>query len=123
MAKKKFVVTVLTNCPDPARREEFERWYMHTHLPDLKETAGLIRARRFKNRTSEDDPSQSLTLYEFEHEDPDECVQQLFMTAAGTIGQGRHIDAFELKGLYQWEEIDPNSLKPLEKLDYPTQML
>jgi len=80
MAKKKLVLTVLTSCPDPNRREGFERWYMHTHLPDLKDTVGLIRERRFKNRTGED-PSQTMTLYEFEHDNLDKCVAQLSATA------------------------------------------
>ena len=26
---------VFTNCTDPARDEEFNRWYTHTHVPDL----------------------------------------------------------------------------------------
>ena len=118
MAKKKMVLTVLTGCPDPKRREEFERWYMHTHLPDLKNTVGLVRARRFKNRVDEN-PSQTMTIYEFEHNNLDECIGALQQSAGEAIVNGRHIDIFDLKGFYMWEEIEPSSLKPLEKVDYP----
>jgi hypothetical protein len=115
MAKKKAVLVVFTNCPDPKRREEFERWYMHMHLPDLKNTKGLVRVRRFKNRDPKDDPSQSMTFYEFETDDIDASINELQNTAAMAFTKGRHIDIFDLKGMYQFEEIDPKSLKPLEK--------
>ena len=114
MTKKKMALTILVNCPDPERREEFERWYIHTHLPDLKDTVGLVRARRFKNRTSEDDPSQSMTLYEFESDDLQASIGELQMTAANAFGEGRHIEIFDLNGMYTYEEMDPASLKPLE---------
>ena len=79
------------------------------HLPDLKETVGLVRARRFTNLDPSDEPSMSLTVYEFEHDNIDECVAMLSQTAFEAIGKGRHfdVDKFVLKGFYQWEEMDP----------------
>ena len=115
MAKKKYALVVFTGCPDPARREEFERWYMHMHLPDLKNTKGLVRARRFTNMKPEEGPSQSMTFYEFETDDIDASINELQNTAAMAFTKGRHIDIFDLAGMYQFEEIDPASLKPLEK--------
>lgn len=122
MAKKKFMLTVLTSCADPEREEEFNSWYMHCHLPDLKETVGLVRARRFTNLDPSDEPSMSLTVYEFEHDNMDECVAMLSQTAFESIPKGRHFDTdkFVLKGFYQWEEMDPAVVKPLDKYDYPT---
>jgi hypothetical protein len=121
MAKKKFVNIVFTNCPDPARREEFERWYVHMHLKDLKNTKGLVRARRFKNLNPDEEPSQTMTFYEFESDDWEASINELNNTAANAFVEGRHIDVFELKGLYQYEEIDPASLKPLED-EHPYKM-
>ena len=114
MAKQKGVLLVLTSCPDPARREEFDRWYMHMHLPDLKNTTGLVRARRFKNMDPNEEPSQTMTLYEFEADDLQAAIGELQMNAANTFAEGRHIDIFDLKGMYTYEETDPASLKPLE---------
>ena len=112
MAKKKAVLLCFCDCPDPKRDEEFNRWYTHMHLPDLKDTKGLVRARRY--RKTGDGPSQYLTLYEFESDDIDASVAELQNTAAMAFTKGRHIDIFGLAGLYQYEEIDPASLKPLE---------
>ena len=60
-------------------------------------------------------PSQYLTLYEFETDDIDASIAELQNTAAMAFTKGRHIDIFDLAGLYQFEEIDPKSLKPLTK--------
>ena len=114
MAKKKYALVVFTDCPDPARREEFERWYNHMHLPDLKDTKGLVRARRFTNLKPDEGPSQSMTFYEFETDDIDASIGELQNTAAMAFTKGRHIEIFGLAGMYQFEEIDPASLKPLE---------
>ena len=111
---KKYALVVFTDCPDPARREEFERWYNHMHLPDLKDTKGLVRARRFTNMKPEEGPSQSMTFYEFETDDIDASIGELQTTAAMAFTKGRHIEIFGLAGMYQFEEIDPASLKPLE---------
>jgi hypothetical protein len=117
MAKKRYINLIFTNCPDPKRREEFERWYMHTHLVDLKGTKGLVRARRFKNRDPKDEPSQTVTLYEFETDDIDASIAELQNTATMAFTKGRHIDIFDLKGMYLYEEIDPKSLKPLTQAE------
>ena len=116
-AKKKAVVICFCNCPDPKREEEFNRWYSTMHLPDLKDTKGLVRARRFRNMKPAEGPSQYLTLYEFESDDIDASVAELQNTAAMAFTKGRHIDIFDLAGLYTFEEIDPKSLKPLEKVN------
>jgi hypothetical protein len=118
---KKYALVVFTDCPDPARREEFERWYMHMHLPDLKNTKGLVRARRFTNMKPDEGPSQSMTFYEFETDDIDASIGELQTTAAMAFGEGRHIEIFGLAGMYQFEEIDPASLKPLED-EHPYKM-
>lgn len=117
MAKKKYCLVVFTDCPDPARREEFDRWYMHTHLVDLKNTKGLVRARRFRNIKPDEGPSQTMTFYEFETDDIDASIGELQMTATMAFTKGRHIDTFGLAGMYQFEEMDPKSLKPLTEAE------
>ena len=62
----KGVFVVYSNCTEASRDEEFNRWYTHTHLPDLSKTKGLVKVRRFRNLRSFQGPSQYLTIYEFE---------------------------------------------------------
>lgn len=113
MAKKKAVLVVFCNYP-PDRSEEFESWYMHTHFPDLKNTKGLVRTRRFLARKEPmEAPAQTLTLYEFETDDIAASLQELTTTAANAFKVGRHIDVYPLIGMYSFEEIDPDSVKPL----------
>jgi hypothetical protein len=63
-----------------------------------------------------------VTLYEFETDDIDASINELQTTATMAFTKGRHIDIFDLKGMYLYEEIDPKSLKPLtaaELAKYP----
>jgi len=36
------------NCADPAREKEFSEWYDRTHLYDVMETPGIVRASRYE---------------------------------------------------------------------------
>ena len=113
MAKKKAVLVVFCDYP-PGREDEFESWYMHTHFVDLKDTTGLVRARRFMARKDpQEAPAQTLTFYEFETDDIDASLNELMTTAANAFTVGRHIDIYPLIGMYSFEEIDPASVKPL----------
>ncbi|MCH8195975.1 MAG: hypothetical protein IIB12_07850 [Chloroflexi bacterium] len=108
-----------TNCADPKRDEEYNRWYSHTHLADLSGAQGLVSARRFFNVRPGDGPSQYLALYEFESADLQASVDDLSRIAVNTFSQGRHIDCLEVGGLYVFQEVDAARYKPLERLDYP----
>lgn len=116
---------VFTRCTDPAREEEFNRWYTHTHLPDLGKAKGFVKARRFVGRNP-DGATVYLAAYEFESDDLGESVRDLLRLALEAFAAGRHIDCIEgLTGVTfppVFEEIDPASLKPLERLDYPRQV-
>ena len=119
MARGVFVA--FTKCADPAREEEFNRWYTHTHLPDLSATKGFVTARRFVSRSPEGEATY-LALYEFESDDLSSCFEDLVNRARGAFPLGRHIDCLavtQFPGVGHFEEIDPATLKPLEVLDYP----
>ena len=121
MPRGVFIVQV--NCTDAAREEEFNRWYTHTHLPDLSKTKGMIRARRFKHvRSDSGESSRYLTLYELDSDDLDESMKDFMRIVSEVFATGRHIDCFNVTGLYLFEEIDPDSLKPLEEVNYPKQV-
>ncbi len=118
------VFPVYTRCTDPSREEEFNRWYTHTHLPDLSKAKGFVRARRFAGRDN-DGAVTYLALYEFESEDIRASYRELLTLALQAFAAGRHIDCitgatFPLPPIFL--EIDPDSLKPLEQLDYPREV-
>jgi len=119
---KKGVWLVYTDCSDASREDEFNRWYSHTHLPDLAAAKGLVRVRRFRTLRPPHEPSRYLALYEFESDDLEDSVTDLSRIALDLFPQGRHIDCFEIAGLQLYEEIDSSSLEPLETVDYPREL-
>ncbi len=116
---------VFTNCTDPARDEEFNRWYTHTHVPDLSHARGFVGARRFVKPDAGPSEARYLCQYEFDSDDPGQSIRDLLRLAMRAFEVGRHIDCIQgapPPGLATspFIEIDPSSLDPLETLDYPT---
>ena len=119
----KGVFVVLVNCTDASREEEFNRWYTHTHLPDLSKTKGLVRARRFRRlRSDKGESSGYMTLYEFDSDNLSDSMKDFMRLVGETFASGRHIDCFDVVGLHLFEEIDPKSLEPLREVNYPKQV-
>lgn len=116
---------MFSNCTDPTRDQEFNRWYTHTHLPDLSKAAGFISARRFVNAIPNRGAARYMAVYEFEAESAEIVLRDLAQLALEAFDRGRHIDCIE--GVpagnsplgSQWCEIDPDSLEPLTNHDYP----
>ena len=121
----KSVYLVFTHCTDPAREREFNRWYAHTHVPDLSRARGFVRARRFVDRSA---GPRYLCQYEFDSDDPAESVKDLLRLALRAFEEGRHIDCIEGAPPNEavasplMEEIDPSTLEPLERHDYPREV-
>ena len=46
---------------DPAREDEFNRWYNEEHVPDKRSTPGFVSARRFRHFTT---AHRYLAIYE-----------------------------------------------------------
>jgi len=123
MARYQFFV--FSNCTDPSREEEFNRWYTHIHLPDLSHAKGLISAKRYVDPDPES-KAKYLAVYEFETDDIDESIQSLYELAGAAWGTGRHVDFIEgapsiSLPTVSFREIDPDSLEPLEDVSYPTE--
>lgn len=125
MARHSFFV--FSNCTDPAREEEFNRWYTHTHLPDLSHAKGFVTARRYVNL----DPgakTRYLALYEFDTDDMAASLESIYRLAAESWPKRRHIDCIApgpCTAVAAFREIDPSSLRPLEPWEhanYPTEM-
>lgn len=128
----RFKFFVFSNCTDPAREQEYNRWYTHTHLPDLSHAKGFVGASRYVNI----DPKSTaryLALYEFETDemtdDIDACIASLYQLAAESWPKRRHIDCIAPgkvpSTVVGFREIDPASLQPLETHEmahYPDEM-
>ncbi len=113
---------VFSNCTDPSREEEFNRWYTHIHLPDLSKAKGLVSARRYVDNDP-DSTAKYLAVYEFETDDVEESLQSLYGLAAECWPKGRHIDCMEgaldlASAVPLYQEIDPDSLEPPEEVNY-----
>jgi hypothetical protein len=118
---------VYTNCTDPAREEEFNRWYSHVHLPDLSSARGLVGARRFINPRARPGEARYVCQYEFDTDDPEASLRDLLRLSLESFARGRHIDCVEgappgEPALTPLIEIDPATLKPLGSVDYPRQI-
>lgn len=115
---EKGVFLVATNCTNPAREEEFNRWYSHMHIPDLSAAQGFIRADRYRCESPDAAPAAYLTIYEYEG-DIFAALNDM-LRIARSIFASRHIDCIEGApggGLYQ--QIDTAAYPRLPKLDYP----
>ncbi len=66
------VYIVLTSCTDPERVDEYRTWYTQTHISDILETPGFVRARFYESR--ENPEAQFAALYDLESDDIDETL-------------------------------------------------
>jgi|SRR5450631_1300744 len=127
MGKHSFFV--FSNCTDPAREREFNRWYTHMHLPDLSAAKGFVAARRYVN-TDPNARAKYLAVYEFDTDDIDASIESLYALAANSWPKRRHIDCIApapsvTSPVAAYREIDPRSLEPLqahEHENYPAEM-
>lgn len=114
MARHSFFV--YSNCTDPSRELEFNRWYTHTHLPDLSAARGFVAARRYVN-TDPKARARYLAIYEFDTDDIDDSIQSIYALAGASWPARRHIDCIvpaAPTAVCTFREIDPSSLQPLE---------
>jgi hypothetical protein len=66
------VLVVTSRCKDPAREEEFNKWYDEVHLPDILSAPHFVAAQRYKlaGRPSKSEPeAQYLAIYEIDTDD------------------------------------------------------
>ncbi len=116
---------LFSRCTDEDRELEFNRWYTHTHLPDLSRAPGFVSARRFENAFPTPGAAPYMAVYELDVPSATHALRDLTRLALEAFDTGRHIDCIEgvaagnspMGG--QWQEIVPSSLEPLAEHDYP----
>ncbi len=96
---------VATRCTDPAREEEFNRWYDEVHLPDILSIPHVVAAQRFRlardaSRSpgpwaAEDGP-RYLAIYELDTDDPDLILRAVGELRPRLVAEGRTIDVLEI---------------------------
>jgi hypothetical protein len=101
---EKGVMVVRSNCANPAREEEFRRWYTETHLPDLLDTPGIVRARFFENIDPSSGAARYLAIYEIEG-DPEAVVAERKVRSPALRAQGRVIDCIQAVTNETWRLI------------------
>jgi hypothetical protein len=71
---------VTSRCKDPAREEEFNKWYDEVHLPDILSTPQFVAAQRYKlaGPPSKSEPEATyLAIYEIEGDDTRAAMKAL----------------------------------------------
>ncbi len=99
----KWIVTVATNCTDPVREAEFNEWYNKTHLPDIFETPGYVRATRYENINPSEGEAKFLAVYEIEADDIREVMKMNSENMERKRAEGRFSDLTKLvsRGVYR----------------------
>ena len=65
----KWLLVAASNCTDPDREEEFNHWYNTVHVPDVLETPGILRAKRYKCDEVPEGRWKYLAIYDVETDD------------------------------------------------------
>ena len=99
----KWLLVVETNCADAARETEFNEWYDKTHLPDVLETPGFIRATRYENTAPSEGQAKFLATYEIETDDIDRFMEVHNDNIARKRAEGRFSELLVLvsRGFYR----------------------
>jgi hypothetical protein len=73
----RYILEVRTNCNDPEKEAEYNDWYNNTHLPDVLETPGVVRATRYENIDPAEGEAKFVAIYEIETDDIDTFMKTL----------------------------------------------
>ena len=100
---------VFSDTSDPDRDGEFNRWYSHTHLPDLSRAMGLTEATRYRLIAPETGPAKYLALHRFYHPDLQLALGDLDGLTFQSGERRRLIDCLVVRGSHTYLEIDADA--------------
>jgi hypothetical protein len=89
------ILIVLSNCKDPSREEEFNRWYEDVHFPDILNVGQFHTAYRYENVNSEFS-AKYLAIYETDNPDPLNAREQHLALMEGWGREGRLFSDMEV---------------------------
>jgi hypothetical protein len=90
----KGIMVVQSRPSDPAREDEFNKWYSQTHLPELLSVPGFAAARRYKMQGADPSARPYLAIYELEADDLTAPVDE--WRARSASGQVHMSDALQM---------------------------
>ncbi|OGO40445.1 MAG: hypothetical protein A2147_08745 [Chloroflexi bacterium RBG_16_57_8] len=89
----KYWFFAFSDCKDPVRAREYNDWYSNTHVPDMLQVPGMIRATRWEAAEPKKGMKrQYLAPYEFETDNIDEFNKEVAKQGKWTMEQGRFSD-------------------------------
>jgi len=99
----KWLQVIETNCSNAARESEFNEWYDKTHLPDVLETPGFVRAIRYENTKPSEGQAKFLAIYEIETDDIDGFMKANVENMGKKRAEGRFSELLVMvsRGLYK----------------------
>ena len=70
-------IIALVEPKDEASRKDFDEWYLGNHVESFSHTPGIVKAEvnRLERPYMGGQPSQYITIYEFETDDVDEAME------------------------------------------------
>ena len=87
---------MLSNCKDPAREAEFNRWYEDIHVADILDTGAFHTAYRYESLAPQATQATYLALYETEQSDLAKAREALGKARADWEKRGRLFDTIEV---------------------------
>ena len=101
-----------SDCKDPSRAQEYDKWYSDTHIPDMLQVPGMVQATRWEAaEPKEGIKRQYLALYEFETDNIEEFNKEVAKRGKWTMEQGRFSDL---------PVFDPDNIPRIYKQIMPT---
>jgi hypothetical protein len=89
----KYLFLALSDCSDPSREPEFNKWYDEVHIPDLLSTPGAIQASRYVNTDPEGNKRPKyLAVIEIETDDIDKFNKGINEVSDKAKASGRGTD-------------------------------
>lgn len=90
------ILAMLTNCKDPAREEEFNRWYNDVHIPDVLGIGAYHTAYRYESLDPQVTKGKYLALYETHYDNPTKAREELGKARANWERRERLFDSIEV---------------------------
>ncbi len=99
----KYLLIVESNSADPKREAEFNDWYNKTHLPDVLQTPGFVRATRYESIEPVAGKGKFLCAYEIETDDLEKFTKAHSENMAKKRAAGRISELLVLasRGMYK----------------------
>lgn len=101
----KILFVVESNCADPAREDEFNEWYNNTHVPDVLETPGVVRAVRYERMDPSEGQAKYLALYEIETDDFQALAKAAGENMEKKKAEGRYSDLLQMTAQSTFKQI------------------